>query len=365
MGEKTEKATPKKRRDERKKGHVMMSKDVVSVASLAASVLVLRLTLSSAMEEIARFMTYCFALIADRAIIPIPRELLLQGAAVVAKATGPLFAATILLTVTATMAQTQLLVAFEAIKPKFSKLNPISGFKNLFSLKSLVEMLKNLFKISILLYLVYTSLRDLLMVVERYLYADLEGACHHLLNAIFIMLMKVVLAFVILAAADYIYQWWSFERDMRMSKQEIKEEFKQTEGDPQIKCLIKQLQRQMEQNRMMAQVPGADVVVRNPTHVAVALRYHPGEDAAPVVLAKGLDFLALKIVEVAEENNILVIENRPVARALYAQAELNRMIPPELYEAVADIMVYLYKMDRIKSPEEMRRAIAEGRAAAN
>lgn len=365
MGEKTEKATPKKRRDERRKGHVMMSKDVISVVSLAVSVLVLRLTFSSAMEEIAQFMTYCFALISDRTVIPIPAELLLQGAAVAAKATGPLFAFTILLSVVATMAQTRMLVSFEIIKPKFSKLNPISGFKNLFSLKNLVELLKNLIKISILLYLVYTSLRDLLMVVERYMYADLSGACYHLFNAIFTMLLKVVLAFVVIAAADYIYQWWHFERDMRMSKQEIKEEFKQTEGDPQIKGRIKQLQRQMAQQRMMSQVPGADVVVRNPTHVAVALRYHPGEDAAPVVLAKGLDFLALKIVAVAEENNILVIENRPVARALYAQAELNRMIPPELYEAVADIMVYLYKMDRIKSPEEMKRVLSPEQPAAN
>jgi flagellar biosynthetic protein FlhB len=173
------------------------------------------------------------------------------------------------------------------------------------------------------------------------------------------MLLKVILAFIVLAAADFLYQWWDFERQMKMTKQEVKEEYKQTEGDPQIKGRIKQLQRQMAQSRMMQQVPGADVVVRNPTHVAVALRYHPGEDAAPIVLAKGLDYLALKIVEVAEQNDIVTIENRPLARTLYAETEVNRMIPPDLYEAVADVMVYLYKMDRMEAPADIARELAE------
>lgn len=332
----------------------MMSKDVVSVISLIGSVMMLRLTFSSAAESIARFIGYCLSLAQNDAVKPVPKELLLQSVVLVARVVGPLLAATILLTLVATMAQTRMLVSFESIKPKFDKLNPLKGLKNLFSLKSLVELLKNLIKISILLYIVYTSLRDQMEIVERYLYADLTGAATHLLNAIFLMLLKVILAFIVIAAADFLYQWWDFERNMRMTKQEVKEEYKQTEGDPQVKGRIKQLQRQMSQSRMMAQVPEADVVVRNPTHVAVALRYHPGEDAAPIVLAKGLDYLALKIVEVAEEHDILVIENRPVARALYAEAELNRMIPPDLYEAVADIMVYLYKLDRIKAPEDMR-----------
>ena len=331
-----------------------MSKDVVSVVSLIGSVVMLRLTFSSAAAAVAQFTGYCLSLAQNDAVKPMPKELLLQSIVVLARVVGPLLAATILLTLVATMAQTRMLVSFESIKPKFDKLNPLKGLKNLFSLKNLVEVLKNLIKISILLYIVYTSLRDLLEVVERYLYADLTGAVSHLLNAIFLMLMKVILAFIVIAAADFLYQWWDFERQMKMTKQEVKEEYKQTEGDPQVKGRIKQLQRQMSQSRMMAQVPEADVVVRNPTHVAVALRYHPGEDAAPVVLAKGLDYLALKIVEVAEEHDILVIENRPVARALYAQAELNRMIPPDLYQAVADIMIYLYKLDRIKAPADLQ-----------
>lgn len=358
-GEKTEKATPKKRRDERKKGHVFLSKDTVAVASLIGSVIMLRITFTNSAEAIGAFIRYCLALAKNPELSFVPKEVVLQGAVLIARVAGPLFAATILLTLVATMAQTQLLVSFELIKPKFDKINPIKGFKNLFSLKSLVEVLKNTIKITILLVIIYASLRDIMTVAERYLYTDVFSACAHLFNAIFLMLMKVILAFIVLAAADFLYQWWDFERQMRMTKQEVKEEYKQTEGDPQIKGRIKQMQRQLSQSRMMQQVPGADVVVRNPTHVAVALRYHPGEDAAPVVLAKGLDYLALRIVKVAEENNIVTIENRALARTLYAETELNRAIPPDLYEAVADVMVYLYRIDRMQAPGDLAREIGE------
>ncbi len=358
-GEKTEKATPKKRRDERKKGHVMMSKDAVSVATLVGSVLMLRLMFSTAVEQIAQFTRYCITLAKDRTIVALPKEVLMQAIMLLARVAGPLLAITAFLAIVATMAQTRMLVSFESIKPKFNKLNPIEGFKRLFSLKSVVEALKNILKISILIYIIYTSLREIMEVSERYMYADLIGACTHICTSIFQMLLKVILAFIVLAAADYLYQYWDFERQMKMTKQEVKEEYKQTEGDPQIKGRIKQVQRQMAQQRMMQNVPGADVVVRNPTHVAVALRYHPGEDAAPIVLAKGLDYLALRIVEVAEQNDIVTIENRPLARALYAEAELDREIPPDLYEAVADVMVYLYKMDRVEAPADVARELAQ------
>ena len=153
------------------------------------------------------------------------------------------------------------------------------------------------------------------------------------------------MAYIVLAGADIFYQWWDYERQLRMSKQEIKEEFKQTEGDPKIKGKIKETQRRMAQSRMMQQVPKADVVIRNPTHFAVALRYHPDKDEAPVVLAKGQDELAARIVQKAEESHVAVVENVPLARALYATTELNQEIPPELYNAVAEVLVYLYRMD--------------------
>jgi flagellar biosynthetic protein FlhB len=159
------------------------------------------------------------------------------------------------------------------------------------------------------------------------------------------MIERVIVAFVALAALDFFYQWWEYERQMKMSKQEVKEEYKQTEGDPQVKGKIRDLQRQRARNRMMQQVPQADVVIRNPTHFAVALRYKPEKDNAPVVLAKGQDELALRIVKVAEEHGVTVIENVPLARALYAQAELDREIPPALYGAVAEVLVYIFRLN--------------------
>ncbi|MDE6280571.1 MAG: EscU/YscU/HrcU family type III secretion system export apparatus switch protein [Oscillospiraceae bacterium] len=162
------------------------------------------------------------------------------------------------------------------------------------------------------------------------------------------MVMRICIAFVAVAALDFFYQWWDYERQMKMTKQEVKEEYKQMEGDPQVKGKIKEIQRRRAQQRMMQQVPGSDVVIRNPTHFAVALRYKPDEDDAPIVLAKGQDNIAMRIVEIAEENKIAVVENVPLARALYAQTELNQMIPPDLYGPVAEVLVYIFKLNEKK-----------------
>ena len=346
---KTEKASPKKRQDERKKGHVPMSKDTVAVATLFTSILMLRLGFRSLVENVAAFLAYCLNLAGGRVVAGMSDNILLQMTGVVARSAGPMLLATAVAAIAATMAQTRLLVTAEPLKPKLSKLNPIEGFKKLFSLKSVIQAGMSMLKIILLLVVIYYSLRDLIEIAARYLYADITGSCTHMLQAIFSMLLRVGLGFLVLAAVDFMYQRWDFEREMRMSKQEVKEEYKQTEGDPQIKGRIKQLQRQMAQSRMMQKVPGADVVVRNPTHIAVALRYHSDVDSAPVVLAMGADYLAGKIVEVAEAHDITIVENVPLARALYARAELDKAIPPDLYEAVAEVMVYLYKLGRIQA----------------
>lgn len=191
----------------------------------------------------------------------------------------------------------------------------------------------------------YQFIDGVVDLFTKYLYTDLTSAAAHIFSTAFQMSMEIMVAYIVLAGADIFYQWWDYERQIRMSKQEIKEEFKQMEGDPQVKGKIKETQRKMAQSRMMQQVPKADVVIRNPTHFAVALRYRPDQDAAPVVLAKGQDELALRIVRTAEEHHVAVVENVPLARALYATTELNRPIPPELYNAVAEVLVYLYRMD--------------------
>ena len=273
------------------------------------------------------------------------RELTMQALGLMARTVLPITLVTAGCAVVATFAQTRLLVSGELMKPKFNRINPLEGFKRLFSLKSVINALKGILKISILMVIVYFSIENMFHESAKYLYVDLRASCTHLFSQGVSMVVKIALAFIALAALDILYQWWDYERQIRMSKQEIKEEYKQTEGDPQIKGKIKEMQRKRAQSRMMQQVPQADVVIRNPTHFAVALRYHPDEDAAPIVLAKGQDSLALRIVKVAEEHKVAVIENVPLARALYADAELDREIPPALYNPVAEVLVYIFRLN--------------------
>ncbi len=328
-----------------------MSKDAVAVVTLLGGIVALRLVFVPAVNSLREFFYYCFSLIKAPDVESVPTTVLTRMVEQLVGIAGPVLLAVSLAAVAATFAQTRMLVAGELLKPKLDRISPLSGFKRLFSLKSVVEAVKGLLKIVVLMFFIYSCLRDLVAVSGRYLYADVSGACQHLFRAIFSMLLKVFAAFVVLAAADFGYQWWDFERQMKMSKQEVKEEYKQIEGDPKVKSKIKEIQRRMSQQRMMQQVPQSDVIIRNPTHFAVALRYHAGEDDAPVVLAKGQDELAARIVKVAQEHSITCVENVPLARALYANAELNRQIPPDLYEAVAEVMVYLYKLGKLKGKE--------------
>ena len=347
-GSKTEKATPKKRRDERKKGNVFLSQDAVAVVTLLGSFAAFWLLAGRIGEQLAGFMGFCFSkvdLAGGMAIGDILHELLMQSLSLMTRSVLPITLITAVCAIVATFAQTRLLVSSELMKPKFSRINPLEGFKRLFSLKSVINALKGILKISILMIIVYMSIEGMFHESAKYLYVDLQASCSHLFSQGMNMVVKIALAFIALAAADILYQWWDYERQIRMSKQEIKEEYKQTEGDPQIKGKIKEMQRKRAQSRMMQQVPQADVVIRNPTHFAVALRYKPDRDAAPIVLAKGLDSLALRIVKVAEEHKVAVIENVPLARALYADAELDQEIPPSLYNPVAEVLVYIFRLN--------------------
>ena len=345
---KTEKATPKKRRDERKKGNVFLSQDAVAVVTLLGSFSAFWLLAGRIGEQLAGFMGFCFSkvdLAGGLAIGDILHELVMQSLGLMVRTVLPITLITALCAIVATFAQTRMLVSSELMKPKFSRINPLEGFKRLFSLKSVINALKGFLKICVLMVIVYMSIEGMFHESAKYLYVDLRASASHLFSEGMSMIIKIGIAFIALAALDFMYQWWDYERNLRMSKQEIKEEYKQTEGDPQIKGKIKEMQRKRAQSRMMQQVPQADVVIRNPTHFAVALRYHPDEDAAPIVLAKGQDELALRIVKVAEEHKVAVIENVPLARALYADAELDQEIPPSLYNPVAEVLVYIFRLN--------------------
>lgn len=351
-GEKTEKATPKRRRDERKKGNVLMSRDVVAVATLFASYAALRFGLPMIADAMTGLMRYCIGLtgsVPTGGASAIGTELSEQSVMALARSVALPLIATVLAAVIATFAQTKLLVSFETLKPKFSRLSPMQGIKRLFSLKSMVEALKGVIKITILIILIYRFVSGSMLEFAQYLSSDLGVAIVSMMELGLQLILQVGAAFLVLSFFDYLYQWWEFERQLKMTKQEIKEEYKQTEGDPQIKGKIREAQRRMSQTRMMQAVPGADVVIRNPTHFAVALRYKPGQDLAPIVVAKGQDEVALRIVAVAEEHHVAVVENKPLARALYAETEIGRAIPAEQYGPVAEVLVYIYKLNN-KTP---------------
>lgn len=322
-----------------------MSQDTVSTVGLIGAWGMLWILLSFIVNELSHFAMYCIGQAGSATILAQLPEIGQMGIWTLLKTVAPIVFAGAGLAVMITLLQTRFLVSGEIIRPKFSKISPLQGFKRLFSLKSIVEAAKGILKITLLLIIIFGSIKDLVDESAKYLFTDIGSALQHLLGVSGVMMIKIIIAFIVISAADYVYQWWEYERQMRMSKQEVKDEYKQTEGDPQIKGKIKEMQRRRAQMRMMQQVPQADVVIKNPTHYAVALRYKPEKDNAPIVLAKGQDSLALRIIGVAEEHHVVVIENVPLARALYAQAELNREIPPELYNAVAEVLVYIFKLD--------------------
>jgi len=247
-------------------------------------------------------------------------------------------------TVVLTGAQTKFLISKENIKFKFSKLNPLSGIKRMFSIRSLVEVIKSLIKISILVYVIYSSIANNLFQVPRLISANLAAGINFIRTSVMSIVKSVVIAFIVISAFDFLYSWWEYEKSIRMTKQEVKEEYKQLEGDPKIRGIIKEKQRAFSMTRMMQQVPKADVIIRNPTHYAVAISYNIEKDNAPIVLAKGKDRMAARIIEKAEEYKINIIENIPLARALYAESEINREIPVKYYEDVAEILAWVYRL---------------------
>ena len=239
--------------------------------------------------------------------------------------------------------QTGPMLVTKKLKPDFKKINPINGFKRIFSRNTVVELVKSIIKIIIIGYIVYKQFAGAISKFSGYTYLSVPRAFSEILSTGLSMGIMIAIALLAFSALDYLYQWWKFEKDLRMTKQEVKEENKQTEGDPQIKGKIKQKQRKMSAMRMMQKIQEADVVVTNPTHFAVALRYKENVDKAPVIIAKGQDYLAQRIKTLAKKHKVTIVENKPVARALYASCEVGDEVPVEMYQAIADILIYVYK----------------------
>ena len=346
-GEKTEKATPKRKQDERKKGNVLQSKDIVTVFTLIGGFYALKLTFMSSYSALKGCMLKYFSYMQNKAELSqdLIREMAFDSVLVAARIIAPLMACIVFLSIAATVFQTKPLFVLDSLKPKFNRLSPLQGFKKIFSVRSIVEVLKGIIKISILFYLLYDFIGKQIIELPKLFTLEIPAACGYMFQTVFNMALRIGMAFAVISVFDFFYQRWEYERQLKMSKQEIKEEYKQLEGDPQVKGKIKELQRKMAMSRMMQQVPDADVVIRNPTHFAVALHYDPEKHVAPILLAKGQDEMALRIVRVAEENEIFIVENKPLARAIYATTDLNQQLPPEFYGAVAEILVHVYRLN--------------------
>ncbi len=343
--EKTEQATSKRRQDAREKGQVAKSRELASVAVLGACLVYFYFGASAMVTRLMELMRTSFRksgqmTISVDTIQPLLTDLVFQTFALLA----PFLLVTIIAGFMINILQVGILFSSEAITPKYSKIDPIKGLQRLFSLRSLVELVKNILKMVIVGFVAYLTIKGeshkLLPLVDLGV-RDILG---YMGEVSFKILYSTCWVLVILAIFDYGYQKWEHERSLKMSLKEIKEENRQTEGDPLIKGRIKRLQREMAKKRMMAAVPKADVVITNPTHLAVAIRYEPETMNAPVVVAKGADFLAEKIRELARNSGVPVVENKLVAQVLYKMTAVEQAVPENLYKAIAEILAHIYSL---------------------
>ncbi len=346
-GEKTEKATPKRKQDARKKGQVLHSKEISSALILLILFLSIKLLGSYMYEEFIAFFRLCTDDLANSLDSSSINEILrLLGIVMVQllKLVGPLFGIAMIVGVVASYAQVGSLFTMETLKPKFSNLNPINGIKRIFSVRGLVELVKALLKITVVGVVAWQSLRDEENNIIKLMDLDLVSSAGYIFSTAIDIAIKICVIMVVIGVLDYGYQWWQYEKDLKMTKQEIKEEYKEMEGNPEIKQKIKQKQREMSMRRMLSEVPKADVVITNPTHFAIAIQYDPKKAPAPIVIAKGQDYLAQRIKDVAKANGVEIVENKPLAQALFKAVELGRQVPPDLYQAVAEILAFVYQL---------------------
>ena len=345
-GEKTEAATPKKLDKAREEGQVAKSQDLNTAVLLFVLFGWLKIFGGIVADQLIKCYTFFYGLIGDVAReemnLGVSMSLFAEASKRILLACLPILGFGVLGAFIVNRVQVKWKVTAKPLKPKLSKISPISGFKRLFSKDKLVELLKAVLKLAILFYVIYVSLKDEWgMITNLYQISLLQGL-RMILDMVLDVSFKICIAFAVLAFADWFYQKKKFSNDMKMTKQEVKDEYKNTEGNPQIKGAIRRKMQEASRRRMMQQLPEADVVITNPTHLAVALKYDKEVAEAPIVIGKGADYLAEKIKETARENHIEIVENKPLARMLYHNVELGDQIPPELYQMVAEIRAYVY-----------------------
>ena len=354
--DKTEEPTEKRRADARKKGQVARSQELNTAFVLLMGFFCLRILWEYIYTNIAEYTVYIYTHLAQSTSIETIREIFIGIMLLLAKTSFPIMVAILIMGLGVNIFQVGLMVNTERLELNLERLNPINGFGRIFSKRSLVELIKSIFKIIIIGSFLYMYLKDQIPFMPYLIYFDLARSLEEIANIIFNMVFKVIAIIIIMAIADYAYQKWQMTQDLKMSKQEVKDEHKQMDGDPQIKGKIRRKQREMAMMRMMQEVPKADVIITNPTHLAVALMYKQGM-VAPLIIAKGQDLVAERIKQIAREHKITIVENKPLARALYTAADVGDMVPNELYQAVAEVLAYVYRLKN-RVPNQARKSAA-------
>lgn len=348
-GEKTEEPTQKKLDDARDEGQVAKSKEIANGLGLLALFLLLKIWIGRMGTQFLQTFEMVYTKIPDickllggtspeRDVSSLIRLAMVRLLIMLL----PIFLVGVVVAFLSDVIQVKWHPTAKPLQPKASKINPINGFKRIFSAQSLVELFKAVAKVALIAYVTYGYIIDRTYILFSLYDMPMMQAVRLVGDTVINLGIRISAVYMIIAALDFGYQKYKFHNDMKMSKQEVKDEFKNSEGNPEIKGKIRQRMREASQRRMMQSVPQADVVITNPTHYAVAIKYDPDVAEAPIVTAKGADFVAQKIKEIARENDVMIVENKPLARMLYANVEIDQMVPPELYMAVADVLAFVY-----------------------
>ncbi len=348
--EKTEQPTGKKISDSREKGQVAKSQEINSLAIFGTGLILIFMFQSHIGSKLSDLATYIFdSLDTFEMSVNLFQLYVYKGFIYILVILGPFFIGLIIVALASGLGQTGFHLSPKALKPDMSKFDPIKGMKNkFFSSQPLVELIKSVFKVGLIGTFAYYELSDSVLFSTKLLHYSVKEIVFYMTDTAFGFLWKFALIYIVLAAADFAWQKHKHKKDLMMTKQEVKEENKNTEGDPEVKGRIKSKQFEMAQKRMMQDVPEADVVITNPTHVAIALKYKMGGNGAPKIIAKGLDSVAQRIKEIAKENNISMYEDVQLARALYKACEVGDEIPENLFKAVAQILAYVYNLKKNK-----------------
>ena len=350
-GEKTEEPTGKKLSDARKEGQVAKSKEIANAFGMLALFLILKVYVGSIGTSFINGFRFVYGQMPDvikmyngdlptASMMVLIRSMMVRLLIIIA----PVLLIGVAVAVICDLVQVKWKPTTKPLQPKFSKLSPVKGFGRIFSPNSLMELVKSVLKLAVIGYVVYSYVQDRVGQIFILYNITLNQAIGLIGEIVIDLGIRIAAVYMIIAFLDLFYQRWKFRQDMKMTKQEVKDEYKNAEGDPQIKAKQTQRMREASMRRMMQQLPEADVVITNPTHYAVAVKYDPEKYDAPYVLAKGENYLAQRIKDVAKENDIEIVENKPLARMLYANVEVGELIPPELYQAVAEVLAFVYHL---------------------